>query len=63
MVEKVLHTVLYLRRTEMDFKKKKKKLGCAMSRLFYRAISMAGAPHQPVFSSQAYGEERLSHPC
>ena len=25
MVEKVLHTVLYLRRTEMDFKKKKKK--------------------------------------
>ena len=30
MVEKVLHTVLYLRRTEMDFKKKKKKdtIGC-----------------------------------
>ena len=26
MVEKVLHTVLYLRRTEMEFKKKKKKL-------------------------------------
>ena len=26
MVEKVLHTVLYLRRTEMDFKKKKKKV-------------------------------------
>ena len=25
MVEKVLHTVLYLRRTEMEFKKKKKR--------------------------------------